>query len=69
MGGDLSVLWFGDDGVEALEGGVEALEDGVEALVEGLGVELGDVGAGDIGDVTDFSSSDFSETVPADVLV
>ena len=52
-----------DLGVEA---GVVGTGDGVVALEEGL--EVGDVGAGDIGDVTDFSSSDFSETVPADVL-
>ena len=53
-----------DLGVEA---GVVGTGDCVVALEEGL--EVGDVGVGDIGDVMDFSSSDLSKTAPSDVLV
>ena len=63
--GDLD--WLGGVAV-ALEG----VEGDVIVALEGdlgLGEEMADVGTGNLGDATDFSSSDSSETAPSDVLV
>ena len=73
-GGELGVL----DGVGGVVVAPEGLDLGIEAGVVGTGdgvvaleevLEVGDVGAGDIGDVMDFSSSDLSEIAPSDVFV